>query len=227
MAIIISEQQTNRLAKLHNEQFFLLESYAPELQEQPDALKKIRIFKVSGSTRSVYTTSLYKSGKMFCDCPDMKSHAKRHGVVCKHICFIIRRVLKYRLDAFFCNGCQFQREEIDTINEDLQAVTGEAEENEGVVDDELVRLYQALKLGKDQFALVKELTAEDECPICYLSFNATDTVRLCACPTCHNPIHRECVNKWLQHSPMKTCVYCRSPAWATFGNEKEGRYLQL
>lgn len=223
MASIISDQQSNRLAKLSHEQFYLLESYAPT--EPSDSAKKIHIFKVSGSTRSVYTQCIYKGGKMFCDCPDMKSHAKKHGVVCKHICFIIRRVLKYRIDAFFLNDCQFQREEIDTIIDDF--LTGETGKNEDVMDDELVRLYQALKTGKDQFALVKELTEEDECPICYLPFDVKDTTGVCACPTCHNAIHKECVNKWLQHSAMKTCVYCRSPVWSTFGHGSGSRYLQL
>ena len=54
-------------------------------------------FDVSGSTSNIYQVKLMKSfewNNIYCNCPDSKKWANVHGVVCKHILFVIFKVLK-------------------------------------------------------------------------------------------------------------------------------------
>ena len=85
-----SPQQLNRIHRMWCDPLYLLDYSTPERNKH--------VWKVSGSTRNVYTISLFPSCRMFCDCPDMKSHAARQRVVCKHILFVLLRVLGFSRD---------------------------------------------------------------------------------------------------------------------------------
>lgn len=84
-------EQVKRLRKLDSDRFFLLTARVDD-----QALH----FDVSGSTGNVYHVVLSRSTHRFaCDCPDASSHARRRGVECKHVLFIIYRVLRWHLSA--------------------------------------------------------------------------------------------------------------------------------
>ena len=82
-------QQLIRIDKIHNDSIYLL--------TKNNEINKY-IFEICGSTKNVYKVQLYKKSKMiYCNCPDSNSYAKKYGVVCKHICFILLIHLKYKI----------------------------------------------------------------------------------------------------------------------------------
>ena len=77
-------QQLLRLDKIYNEDFFLLDKYQDD--------NKL-IFKICGSTKNIYEVKLYLiSKRIYCNCPDSKSWARKYGVICKHSCFVLFKV---------------------------------------------------------------------------------------------------------------------------------------
>jgi predicted nucleic acid-binding Zn finger protein len=83
----MNSEQIKRVTKLNNEDFFLLNFTDNK-------------FLISGSTKNVYTVEWFRNynkskyGSFFCNCPDMKSHAKKKNVYCKHICFVYNKIAK-------------------------------------------------------------------------------------------------------------------------------------
>jgi hypothetical protein len=258
-----SEQQLKRIEKVFNEEYYVLDHSEEE--------NKINIF-ISGSTKSVYTISINKSdGKLWCDCPDSKSHAARHNCMCKHCCFTIIKIGKLYLtdntnDQIWSTKCM-SSSDIESILKRLNrtstqltstssSINEEVEEEDisELINDELKKLYISKKnKGTETVSTdvkvetvskilttfdkndVKELTEDDECPICYDFLLHTDVK---SCPTCHNYIHTACIQKWL--TTKVNCVLCRSTAWSTYFKEhskaenkskveknKNSDYLQL
>lgn len=201
--------QRMRVSRCMYESFYLLDC-------QPLKDDVIQSFKVSGSTRSVYCVSFRKDMTLECDCPDSLNHCKKLGVVCKHTCFVLLRVLKYNSHAFF-KGCKLNTHDFEILTTLCQSIhsiqdVGDQE----IINEELTKRYTDLQDASslESFKPVKTICHDDECPICYQALNDEDT--LCACPMCHNNVHKECVVKWLEHSSQKTCVYCRSANWTYY-----------
>ena len=81
-------KQHERFQKLFYENLYLLKIH--------DSVHEIN-FSISGSTSNIYQVKILKSfewNNVFCDCPDAKKWANIHGVVCKHVLFVIFKVLK-------------------------------------------------------------------------------------------------------------------------------------
>jgi hypothetical protein len=250
----LSPQQAKRVEKVFNEEYYVLDH-----SEEPN---KINI-DISGSTKSVYSISIMKdTGKIWCNCPDSKSHAARHDCMCKHCCFTIIKIGKLHLNVdVWQTKCIKEREHIQFIlnrlnrTKNILSNENNIEENEiesdltELVSKELNNLYISKKNHTSSTEVVpepvkhitkfdkndsKELTEEDECPICYDYLLNTDVK---SCPTCHNYIHTACIQKWL--TTKTTCVLCRSTAWSTYfkdhhqnnnsgcKKEKNSDYLQL
>lgn len=93
----MNAEQRKRFEKLHTDEFYLLQvSREPAAAFPDDGAAKQIMFRVGivGSTKNVYEALLYTDRSFFCNCPDGKTHAKRHGVQCKHVCFLVQRVLR-------------------------------------------------------------------------------------------------------------------------------------
>jgi hypothetical protein len=166
---------------------------------------------ICGSTRNVYMVSL-KRERMWCNCPDMKSHCSVQGVVCKHIVFALWKVSKYREWSYFTTKTIDATAYEFLLNSILERDALFSDRT--IVDVDLVGRFARLGLGPGQSAgpsivddvLCRPIGEADECPICYdFLLNSTS---LDACHTCKNSIHKECLQKWITHN--RTCVYCRS-----------------
>lgn len=94
----MSPEQRKRMDKMLSERHFLL-----DVRRDATDLKHIH-FSVSGSTGNVYKLllDLDDSPRLECDCPDFVRHASRHLVLCKHACFVLRRVLRQAHDGRLC-----------------------------------------------------------------------------------------------------------------------------
>lgn len=215
----ISNEQYKRFHKILNEQFYLLEFIEEEL-----------IFKISGSTQNVYSISIDKRLCTFsCNCPDMKSHCINKKCLCKHIVFILIRVLKY-FDTDIYNKLKF--------NEDIFLPFLEKIKNTYVEDLSLTNLSL-----NEKYKLISDKSLKDEnimdkfssysfeegyeCAICYDLLDSNE--ELLGCPTCKQSFHKNCFNKWLESSNYKNCVYCRSNIWKEYNKKhvKSNDYLNL
>ena len=65
------------------------------------------------------------------------------------------------------------------------------------------------------FDPTKKPNNDDDCPIC---FDSLTTNILLQCPVCSNLVHTDCMKKWIS-TGTKTCVYCRSESWKSYGNK--------
>lgn len=211
---ISNYQQVKRIEKVYNEEYYVLDS---KLE-----LEKIKIF-ISGSTQNVYEITIYKDTcKIWCDCPDMKSFSKRFDCICKHCCFVLLKI-----------GKIYDSEPIVTkkINQRYQEIIIERLSQNELKNVELSMKYMNMKDSDSNSELktskfdssTKELTEDDECPICYDLLISTDVK---SCPECKNYVHSACINKWLK--VKSTCVLCRSDCWSSFNKKTEEKeYISL
>jgi len=191
--------QQKRYDKIYNEEFYVLEHNDKDNFYQ---------FIISGSTRSVYTVKIYKNNLPFCNCPDFCGHAKRAGVVCKHVCFILIKVLKYTNPNYFIDY-KIDFNEIKNLYINL------------VLDQNLFNLSLTDKYfdqitNKPDFTKYREFNTDAECPICYSTFKS-QSGSLLGCPTCLNVVHKKCMEKWL--TIKESCSYCRSEIWKQYGDK--------
>jgi hypothetical protein len=231
-----SDQQYKRLQKVFSENYYVL-SFSNEDE-------KI-IIDISGSTQSVYNITINKnSGKIGCNCPDSKSYASRYKCMCKHCCFTIVKIGKLIFNKENWHTLCLNKEEINIILQRLQKTTTiqnnnlkseekseEKDDIDSIVNLELNMKYLSLKSGKtttsktcfEQFE--KELSDDDECPICFDILKDSDIKN---CPTCKNYIHTACIQKWLQ--TKSTCVLCRSTEWSKYfktTKDNNSEYIKL
>lgn len=179
------------------------------------------VWSICGSTRNIYTVSL-KNCKLWCNCPDMKSHCMAQGLVCKHVVFALWKVGKYREWSYFDTKTIDDRGYEFLLNSALERDALFSDRT--IVDVDLVGQFERLGLNNGTSASAsasasasivdepepRHIEETDECPVCYdVLLNATP---LDACGTCKNSIHKECLQKWMQFN--RTCVYCRSQ-WVT------------
>lgn len=228
---LLNYEQKKRWRKINTDGFYLLNIKTNE--------NKILI-DISGSTLNVYTVTFYmERGNFFCSCPDSKTHTKYKGVVCKHICFVLGRILKLTLpflvDNFF-DILYFEKnnETSKNIITKLQLIEKNifTEVSDDVINKEFIDAYQKNKnveLNKEKksrYQSIKKITDDTECIICFDQMKMNDT--LVECPTCHNLIHKICMENWFKNS-RKTCVYCRTE-WKDYGKEKlydDSEYFNL
>lgn len=206
----LSAEQYKRAAKIYDEEFYLLDT-------QRETSK--HVFKVSGSKKSVYTLQMLDTGKLWCDCPDMKVHCKKHGCVCKHLVFLLVRVLKH-YDPLFFDTLQLNPECVLQLRTRADSLGMTVDEQ--IMNMSLCEKYKSMK--SDPFKYTKPISEDDECPICYDTIIGADKDAIVGCPTCNNGFHRKCMDKWLQTSAHKNCVYCRSSVWSAYCRQHNGAY---
>ena len=100
------EAQQRRLERMQTERNFLLEVSTAGADNSTLSLT------VSGSTGNVYCVNIDANERTIrCNCPDFDNVAAFYGVVCKHCCFVIYRVLRSALteDFFAPNNCDVRK----------------------------------------------------------------------------------------------------------------------
>jgi hypothetical protein len=145
---------------------------------------------LAGSTGNVYTQKIGLVPS--CDCP----HAMK-GNQCKHIIYVMLRVLKAREDIAY---------QLALTSSELREVLKNAPLIPGVETD-------PTDAQGEQDGNRKPI--EGECPICYDDLEpGKDAIVYCKA-SCGNNVHKDCMQKWISMSRGKaTCPYCRA-TWAT------------
>ena len=176
-------------------------------------------FKVSGASRNVYDLK-FKKSKVSCSCPDFYGHAARYGCVCKHVCFIMGKVLGFGMGCDFFDRYVFS----DDLWREFQAKYRTISlDNDKYANEEYIRRYTQMcdMDPEDMYQVKKQPEEDDMCPICFDGMSDN----LLGCPVCHNAIHKKCMEKWLQMG-KNTCVYCRNTVWRQYSKKQNG-YVNL
>lgn len=146
---------------------------------------------MAGSTGNVYTVNVGLIPS--CDCP----HAKK-GNQCKHIVYVILRVLKAQEDVAY--QLALTSTELRELIKNAPLIPGIETDGEDTSTEEQDRNRKPI---------------EGECPICYDELNANkDDIVYCKAG-CGNNVHKGCMQSWIQVARGKaTCPYCRA-VWDT------------
>jgi hypothetical protein len=124
-----------------------------------------------------------------CSCMDWRIRCKTLSVPCKHIYYLLTKILTYELYDYFDNQIM------------------KAEEFRQLVNS---RINFGLKFTVKED---KEIDGEF-CPVCYSDFLKTDKIEnILQCPDCRNLVHKECMLTWMNHSTRRNCVCCKSEKW--------------
>ncbi|KAH6639707.1 hypothetical protein C7974DRAFT_137247 [Boeremia exigua] len=147
---------------------------------------------IAGSTGNVYTVNVGLTPS--CDCP----HARK-GNQCKHIVYVMLRVLKTREDVAY---------QLALTGTELRELIKHAPLIPGVETD------GNDKPGEERDGNRKPI--EGECPICYDALDSEkDDIVYCKA-SCGNNVHKTCMQSWIQVATRgkATCPYCRA-TWDT------------
>lgn len=233
----VPSYQIDRFSKICDpcpEPFFLVArpNVAPNTQRD---LSKVVAFQVSGSTQSVYTVKVSLSnGSTSCNCMDARMNCRKLSCVCKHVCFVLFRVMRMEDIDFFST--------MHVSASDLQNRFHLNRNGTGLLADDNTEVYQpppvsavshlhnshAVEMDNGAFSwnnVKRRPGDEDECPVCYtLLLPPSMQEDICksdirGCPDCGNAIHKECAKKWMsmfRNRFERTCVICRSGVWSSW-----------
>lgn len=143
---------------------------------------------IAGSTGNVYTVKVgLEPG---CDCPFAKK-----GNQCKHIIYVMLRVLKAREEVAY---------QLALTGTELRELIKNAPLIPGVETD------GHDNSGEEQDGNRKPV--EGECPICYDELNQENDEIVYCKASCGNNVHKMCMQSWIQVAigGQATCPYCRA-----------------
>jgi len=199
-------QQILRLEKLNSDDFYLLNKF-----EESNKLN----FDICGSTKNIYKVRLYFGSKMiYCDCPDSKSWAKKYGVICKHSCFVLFRILKLNLNKNeYLRTLIFSEEQMEFLKNMFRKINM-LNSNEDFINSEYSEKFKILEIHNSNNLTNNDITPRDSednfCAICYDEFeNISDKQQNRQCKVCMKILHKKCLNKWISMG-NQNCPYCRS-----------------
>lgn len=123
-----------------------------------------------------------------CHCMDWKIRCRGQMIPCKHIYYLLNKILGYELFDYYDNQIM-----LPNIFEEL--VRGRLEAKRRNLDN------------------IENMAEDRECPICFSTFEDYDRGLIKRCPGCHCCSHDDCAKMWHLHSVTKTCPICKSAHW--------------
>uniref|UniRef100_A0A0D9WR55 SWIM-type domain-containing protein n=1 Tax=Leersia perrieri TaxID=77586 RepID=A0A0D9WR55_9ORYZ len=187
-------------------------------------------FYVLGATGNVYTVTLATAPA--CTCPDP-------SVPCKHILFVLLRVLGLSLDEACVwrqslRPCQVAR----LVSTPTASSAAGGEILAGTRAREMFhRLWSARAATKadeegrrrrEESATEGRIEGGAACPVCLEEMSAAVVM---SCGTCRNAVHAECFARWKRSRGRRaaTCVVCRARWRQPASRDKEGerQYINL
>lgn len=203
---------SERIGRAFQHRLYLIDK-KPVVGDNPDRLAACEFF-VLGATGNVYSVRLDRMPS--CTCPDFKK-----GNTCKHILFVMLRVLKLPVD----DPRVWQKALLTSELQELQHISCLNEEN--VLASQKVRArfreIAGSNSGKEERDRKVQRDLEGDCPVCYEPLDrAKEDVVFCR--VCGNNVHRDCFMRWSKskREGTVTCVYCRAP-WDDEGKNKKGK----
>ncbi|KAI3338088.1 hypothetical protein F4824DRAFT_98076 [Ustulina deusta] len=142
---------------------------------------------IAGSTGNIYKVQIARMPA--CDCP----HA-RNGNQCKHVIYVMSRVLRARADLVY---------QLALLSTELREIFESAPPIEIAGD------------SNDKSHDPNRKQIEGDCPICFTPFEGPEDTVYCRA-TCGQNMHKECFAMWAATKRQSardavTCPMCRSP----------------
>lgn len=196
----MKSSQILRLERINYESFYLLNHSKED--------NRI-VFDISGSTSNIYSVKYYTtSNTIYCNCPDSRSGAKYNGVLCKHCCFILVKVLKLKNKMEFFENYKLTQEQVNDMLVEYNKLNLQAT-NE-FINEDYIKKYKQLKEDKNNDKIILRDDHNLECAICYDELSDVHNLSLNSqCKVCLTILHKSCLNKWLSMG-HNSCPYCRS-----------------
>uniref|UniRef100_A0A0D3GHR7 SWIM-type domain-containing protein n=1 Tax=Oryza barthii TaxID=65489 RepID=A0A0D3GHR7_9ORYZ len=187
-------------------------------------------FFVLGATGNVYTVTL--AAAPACTCPDP-------SVPCKHILFVLLRVLGLSLDEACVwrqslRPCQVARLVAAPTCAEADVVAGSPRAGELWSARAAAEESRRRRRRRDDQAAAAGASGRLDgaaCPVCLeeMSPPAAAVAMLLTCATCRNSVHGECFARWKRSRGRRaaTCVVCRA-RWRQPSREQEKEpYINL
>lgn len=208
-------QQLIRLEKLNSDDFYLLDKIEEDNKFH---------FDICGSTKNIYKVRIYFKSKMiYCNCPDAKSWAKKYGVICKHSCFVLFKVLKLNINKDeYLRTLIFNDQQMDYLKDSFKKINM-TNSNEDFINSEYSEKFKNLEKNNNKNNDINPRESDENfCAICYEDFeNIIDKESNRQCKVCMKILHKKCLNKWLSMG-NHNCPYCRSII-----NNENNKYTNL
>lgn len=194
-----------------------LQNFEPNTDfKKPELKGTIKIlgnYNKSKGKREAYEVKVFDSvtkGTFWCSCADHKFNSAKKNIVCKHICFIVCKVLKILQTYYF-----------DTkklTSEHLSQLLGKFDVNSEIWNDaKLVR--KSSKITIQDFKNFPE-HVNDTCTFCYDDMSDLDKPVSVSCPLCKHCFHEECMGIWLES--QSKCSYCSNNFWQYYKRIAKG-----
>jgi hypothetical protein len=188
--------------------------------KKPNLVGTIKIlgqFNLKKREREVYEIKILQNEPttFWCSCIDHKLNSSKKNTVCKHIAFIVCKVMKI-LEINFFESKKLSAEQLQML---LAKFSNNSElwKNKNFVRD-------IKKITLETFKNFP-IPIEDVCTFCYDEMTDNDkTIALC-CPACNHCFHSECMDIWLEN--YSKCTVCSSEFWKYYSTVKNGDCVDI
>jgi hypothetical protein len=162
--------------------------------------------------RETYEIKILKNEPytFWCSCIDQKLNSARKGTVCKHIAFIVCKVMKILELEFF----ETKKLSYEQINKLLDRFS---DKSELWKNKDLVRNIEKITIN---FFKNFPTPIDDVCSFCYDDMTDNDIPNSVCCPMCNHTYHIECIDIWLEN--YQKCSVCSSEIWKHYIAIKKG-----
>ena len=212
----------NKLLTRAEEDKIYLSGYEPNIDpKKKDVIGTIKVWgSLKKGVRESYDVKIYKNnpekGTLYCSCADCKFNGVKKHTSCKHISFVIIRILKL-LDVNFFNTKQLNESQVAQLIAKLTTDTV-------LKDTDITKISRIISLA--DYKIFTKDNCDLDCAICCLSLEDDRNQNNVACLNCKNEIHLECISVWLER-PSNTCIFCRSDSWKYLNKVKDGQTINL
>ena len=151
----------------------------------------------------------------WCSCIDHKLNSSKRNTVCKHISFIVCKVIKV-LELYFFDSKVLSTEHLQLL------LTKISNKSDLWTNKDLVRDIKQITL--DTFKIFPTII-DDVCTFCYDSMSDVDKPISLCCPSCKHCFHSECMDIWLEN--YSRCTICSSDFWKHYFSVKKGDIIDV
>jgi hypothetical protein len=220
-----NQDQIKRLEKIlpDNQDFakVYLQGYTPNTDvKKHNLLGTIKIlgqYNFKKQERESYEIKVMQNepSTFWCSCIDHKLNSAKKNTVCKHIAFVVCKVIKV-LELYFFDSKILSPEH-------LQLLLGKfSNKSEMWKNKDLVRDIKQLTINTFKDFPVP---IDDVCTFCYDEMTNVDIPISVCCPACKHCYHSECMDIWLEN--YLRCSVCSSEIWKHYPGIKAGNIVDI
>jgi len=194
-----------------------LQNFEPNEDRKKKTLKgTIKIlgnYNRSKGIREGYEVKVFENdpkGSFWCTCADHKFNSAKKNIVCKHICFIVCKVLKILETGFFDTKSLTPAQLTELLNKFNM-------DSDMWKDKKIVRTSNKVTI-QDFKNFIRPVS--DTCSFCYDEMTDADIPISCACPLCKHCFHEECMGVWLES--QSKCSFCSNNYWQYYKRIRAG-----